>query len=142
MKLFALAAALALAIGMASPADARTKRPQPTAAFEGAWSGAYYQGGVATPFALTLARDGTCAGVITETVSDGPKRATFSCSITSQNGARLLRLTKTYDGTGGWSHDVEYVGALSPDGRFVAGHWANAGFGELFHMSRAEGLVS
>lgn len=35
----------------------------------------------------------------------------------------VVRFTKKYDGTGGVSHPVEYVGSLSEDGRRIAGRW-------------------
>lgn len=142
MKLTLLAAALAMAMCVVAPADARADKARRAAAFAGAWQGTYYLEGQPTAFALTVARDGRCAGVITETIDGGLKRANFTCTLTYQNGAGLLRLWKTYDGTGGWSHQVDYFGAIAPDGRFVAGHWAIGGIGELFHMRRTEGYVS
>lgn len=37
--------------------------------------------------------------------------------------SRAVSFRKTYDGSGGWSHSVYYLGELSADGQEVEGTW-------------------
>jgi hypothetical protein len=45
-------------------------------------------------------------------------------------------MRKVYDGTGGQSHGVDYVGELSADGRSIAGTWSLPGASGRFTLSK------
>lgn len=92
------------------------------------WSGqyGYSTGQAAVPFTLTLhaAADGSFTGLTTEpaTFGNGSSRALVADVSGSMNGRRIY-FKKTYDGSGGQSHTVEYNGTLSPDGHIMSGTW-------------------
>jgi hypothetical protein len=92
------------------------------------WSGqyGYSTGQAAVPFTLTLhaAADGSFTGLTTEpaTFGNGSARALTADVSGSINGRRIY-FKKTYDGSGGQSHTVEYNGTLSPDGHTMSGTW-------------------
>lgn len=45
--------------------------------------------------------------------------------------------TKTYDGTDGQSHSVEYTGTLSADGKTIEGEWSLEGVSGKFTLKKA-----
>ena len=49
---------------------------------------------------------------------------------------RRVTFTKTYDGTATISHDVEYAGELSKDGKKLEGMWDINGFSGKFTLER------
>lgn len=48
---------------------------------------------------------------------------TLFASLEGRGDAVSVRFTKTYDGTGGWSHAVAYDGRLSADATEIEGRW-------------------
>lgn len=92
------------------------------------WSGqyGYSTGQPAVPFTLTLHRaaDGTFTGLTTEpaTFGNGSSKALTADVSGSINGRRIY-FKKTYDGSGGQTHTVEYSGRLSADGHTMSGTW-------------------
>jgi hypothetical protein len=48
----------------------------------------------------------------------------------------VITITKTYDGTGGVSHAVSYVGTVSADLRSISGRWTVNGTRGNFTISR------
>ena len=93
-------------------------------------------------FVLTLeVAGGACRGRTEEPNTFGhpsaPKLfANIQCSLTTGPGRPRLALRKVYDGTGGQSHGVDYVGELSADGRSITGTWSLAGNSGRFTLSR------
>jgi hypothetical protein len=49
---------------------------------------------------------------------------TLFASLDGNRADTQIAFTKTYDGTGGWSHSVAYSGTLSPDATEIEGTWA------------------
>lgn len=107
----------------------------------GLWSGKfnYGDGGGPRPvkFKMIMVQEGgTIGGFVREPNSFGERReqpalhASFKGSFDEKTGK--VTFTKTYDGTAGVSHDVEYTGDLSQDGGKIEGTWsiggANGGF--------------
>lgn len=69
------------------------------------------------------------------------KRLTASIvGIVGPSGA--VNFTKTYDGSGGVSHSVDYAGYLEANGRCISGNWHIGDTGGPFRMCRGSRLVS
>jgi hypothetical protein len=109
----------------------------------GTWRGAYSYSNPGRPveFVLTLeVAGGACHGRTEEPNTFGhpsaPKLfANIQCSLTTGPGPPRLAMRKVYDGTGGQSHGVDYVGELSADGRSITGTWSLAGSSGRFTLS-------
>lgn len=93
------------------------------------WSGqyGYSDGRASVPFTLSLkvAADGSFTGVTTEPApfSAGNAVKALTADVSgSFNGTRIY-FKKTYDGSGGRTHTVEYNGTLSPEGHTMSGTW-------------------
>src|SRR5262245_28125325 len=107
-----------------SQENAKPVPVKPGERLTGLWRGEYQypQGGGQAPvrFELVLLQDGsTVGGVIKEPNTFGSRpgpflAAVFKGSFDAQAGK--LTFKKTYDGTLGPNHDVEYTGELSKDG--------------------------
>jgi hypothetical protein len=80
-------------------------------------------------FTMTLEVHGdTCRGRIEEPNTFGAPSvrhlyADVECQLVDGTLSPRLMLKKTYDGTGGQTHSVDYLGDLSADGRSVTGSW-------------------
>ena len=95
---------------------------------DGPWVGQYsYDDGATTvEFKATLKSDGDeFAGTTSEPNTIGDKsvaQLTANLSgIIGPNGA--VNFVKTYDGSGGVNHSVDYVGYLETSGRCIRGIW-------------------
>ena len=44
-------------------------------------------------------------------------------TLSGQHAAATVTFVKTYDGTGGWEHSVNYEGAINEDGTEITGQW-------------------
>jgi hypothetical protein len=123
---------------------------KPQERLTGVWRGwfQYPQGAVQPPvcFQLVLVQDGgTVVGFIKEPNTFGTRREPWLAAVLkgrfdAQTGK--LTLTKTYDGTAGPSHDVEYTGAVSKDGNKVEGDWDIGGAGGTFTLERVRNTRS
>jgi hypothetical protein len=94
----------------------------------GAWRGAYaYSDGQApVPLVIDITQTGDAiSGRTTElaTFGTGGSRYLYA-TITGSTSGQSVTFRKTYDGTGGQSHSVEYTGALSADGSVITGSWS------------------
>lgn len=93
----------------------------------GAWSGFYaYDGADEVEFdAVVTHRNGKLTGKITEPNTFGaPGVARLSATFEGDvDVTGIVQFVKTYDGTGGVSHDVQYVGKLIEEGRCIVGAW-------------------
>jgi hypothetical protein len=113
----------------------------------GLWRGEYqYPGGggqAPVRFELVLLQDGsTVGGVIKEPNTFGSRPGPFLAAVIkgsfdAQAGKLIFR--KTYDGTLGPNHDVEYTGQLSKDGTKFQGNWDLGGGGGTFTLERVKG---
>ncbi len=114
------------------------------ARLSGMWRGVYSypEGGGQGPvnFQLTLIQDGdTVVGFIKEpnTFGERPEpwlHATFRGRFDEKT--RELTFTKTYDGTAGPAHDVEYKGEASKDRSKVEGAWNIGEFSGRFTLEK------
>jgi hypothetical protein len=89
------------------------------------WKGsyAYIDGRPPVPFTLTLTANGKeITGRIVEeaTFGDG-KSPTLSANVVGTSFGYEVTFTKTYDGTGGQTHTVNYRGTI--DGKTMFGFW-------------------
>ena len=99
----------------------------------GIWNGTYfYPPNAENPaqfvkfWMIALDRDGKISGFIKEPNTFGQVDApwlhsTYKGGLDGTTGK--LSFTKTYDGTAGVSHNVEYTGELAADGAMVSGEW-------------------
>ena len=80
-------------------------------------------------------------GAVTGTISE-PDEGSGGIRRASVRGARdgaSLSFTKQYDGSGGWTHSVDYAGNIDADGTLVMGGWVVEGFTGAFDMAANSG---
>lgn len=97
------------------------------------WEGRYEYQDRRAPVLFTLQlveRDGSIRGQTSEpaTFGDGSSPYLYA-NISGRISGTSIFFTKTYDGTGGQNHSVEYRGTISRDGSIMSGTWSigNAG---------------
>lgn len=103
------------------------------------WTGRYMYGGEnGVVFRMKISASGdrfqgrTCE---VATFGDGSSPNLYANIVGTVTGG-IVRFKKTYDGTGGVSHSVDYVGLMTSDGRSVAGTWIIPPNGQgLFQMT-------
>ncbi len=110
----------------------------------GVWQGLYSYPGIGepTPFTATLIQTGTSFGGSThETALVGRRqRATLCAMVDGLRNGQRVQFTKTYDGSAGWDHSVDYDGAMSVDGTEIEGRWrVRGGVSGRFLMTRPAG---
>lgn len=91
-----------------------------------AWTGYYHynDGRQPVPFRMTLRFNGNgFRGRVTEPATFGTGASMLSADVTGTITDGKVVFTKTYDGTGGQTHPVQYYGTLSPDGQKMSGGW-------------------
>lgn len=94
----------------------------------GVWHGLYSYPAYREPvyFVATLIHSGTAlSGTIHESekgVNGTP--LTLYASVWGAMAGTAVDFTKTYDGSGGWSHSVEYSGHLNGDATEIEGAWS------------------
>jgi hypothetical protein len=101
--------------------------PACAASLIGEWRGAYAYTDTnpPVPFSLALSQSGkVISGRSTElaTFGQGPTRYLYA-TISGAADGQTVAFTKTYDGTGGQNHSVQYTGTLSEDGSVISGSW-------------------
>lgn len=98
-------------------------------ALSGVWDGVYKYGPeenmAPVYFVLHAKVAGThLSGTIREPNTFGDDTSTLLiANVDGEIEEESVRFTKTYDGTGGVSHSVEYQGLLDRDGASVHGRW-------------------
>ncbi|MFZ4122216.1 MAG: hypothetical protein ACOYKM_11200 [Caulobacterales bacterium] len=141
----ALAVAAAAFLTMATPLIATAAAQAPanvmgysSSDLNGQWQGAYFSGDAGTPFVATLSHDGQrVIGSTTEPNGFGdPNVAYLLADLNGTLRAGRLTLDKTYNGVGGQTHTVRYVGTVSRDGRRITGSWNLDGVSGRFEMVR------
>jgi len=112
----------------------------------GMWRGTYHYGGIGQQpvnFDLALIQDGKdVVAVIRETNTFAMRPGPFLAAVCKGGfdaQAGKLTLTKTYDGTLGPNHSIEYTGKLSQDGDKVEGTWDLGGGTGTFTLERVKG---
>jgi hypothetical protein len=139
--LFLLCPALAPSQEKAKPDPVK-----PTERLTGMWRGTYHypQGGgqQSVNFDLVLIQDGKdVVAVLKEPNTFGNRKEPFLAAVCKGSfdaQAGKLTFTKTYDGTAGPNHPVEYAGDLSKDGAKMEGKWDLGGFSGTFTLERVK----
>ncbi len=107
----------------------------------GAWNGLYFYPGypeAVTFVALLIDVGSRFAGSIHEyegIVSE--QRILLYATVDGRHDGTHVSFLKTYDGTGGWKHTVDYDGTLNGDATEIAGQWHVGGVSGGFIMTRA-----
>jgi hypothetical protein len=121
---------------MAMPKDSLT----------GVWHGLYQYPGHREPvyFVATLINAGSFLSGTTHESEVGESGAplTLFASVEGSRSGDGVDFTKTYDGSGGWSHSVAYDGRLNGDISEIEGMWriGTEAFGR-FLMIRSRGAT-
>lgn len=106
----------------------------------GLWEGSFsYPGfrGPTTPFVARLQESGgALVGSIMEPDTMGRSADELEATLTGMRQGRSVDFTKTYDGSGGASHAVDYVGRIADNGDRVSGVWSLADSDGTFEMWR------
>jgi hypothetical protein len=87
---------------------------------------------------------GTLTGSVHETSrGDDLTLRALNASLSGFREGRTVSFVKRYDGSGGWSHAVNYHGALSTDRSEIEGLWDIPGvWSGRFLMIRSRGVAS
>jgi hypothetical protein len=100
---------------------------QATSSLTGIWHGLYSHAVAFDPvyFVATLLSAGSWISGTSHEAETGQfgEPTTLFASLDGTRAQFQIDFTKTYDGTGGWSHCVKYSGTLSPDGTEIEGTW-------------------
>lgn len=77
-------------------------------------------------------------GAVTGTISepDGDSGGIRRAIVRGQRDGASLTFTKHYDGSGGWTHTVDYAGNVDAEGTLVMGGWVVEGLTGAFDMTR------
>lgn len=115
----------------------------------GIWHGLYTYMSQPEPvyFVATLIHSGSLLMGTTHESAEGRTGAplTLFAAIDGQADQDIIAFTKTYDGSSGWNHAVEYEGLLNGERTEIEGHWVIApGNGQMggrgrFLMIRSSG---
>jgi hypothetical protein len=107
----------------------------------GAWSGLYFYPGYGEPisFAAILIDAGTYfSGSCHEYEAIvSPTRTLLHATVRGRRAGTAVSFTKTYDGSGGWNHSVNYEGTLNAAATEIEGRWNVDGLVGTFLMTRA-----
>jgi hypothetical protein len=112
----------------------------------GAWSGTYVYDQAGQPevkYSMVLIeQDGEIVGLLSEprTFAQGDDLQVHAgIKGRVDQGTRQLTIIKTYDGTAGAEHEVEYVGLVSTSGTEVKGTWSIGGTTGKFTFKKNTG---
>lgn len=120
---FVSGAMAALLLVIASVAVTQPARSQDLA---NTWTGYFHynDGRQPVPFRMTLRLSGNSfRGKITEPATFGTGASMLSADVVGTITDGKVVFTKTYDGTGGQTHPVQYYGTLSADSQQMSGGW-------------------
>ncbi len=123
---------------MAGPAQENAK------SLTGVWQGLYSYPGKGEPvsFVATLIEAGSMVcGTTHETcATTDASRQTLYAMLQGTRGGSSVNFTKSYDGSAGWTHHVDYEGRLNPDATEIEGVWQISGLlAGRFMMIRSTG---
>ena len=109
----------------------------------GAWTGTYsYASGNNAPvtFNIQMQTSGDrLTGAVVEPNTFGAKSAPYLYAhIVGSVTGSSVSFAKTYDGTGGVSHSVQYSGQIAEDGQAISGQWSTGGLrgSFLIHVAK------
>ena len=109
----------------------------------GIWRGLYSYAFPCQPVsfvAILLETAGVISGTTCEPSVSGDHDGMLRAGVTGRLRGSTVSFVKTYDGTGGWDHAVDYDGTLSEDETEIEGRWTIAGAGSgTFLMIREPG---
>jgi hypothetical protein len=104
--------------------------PQAAGTIAGVWNGTvfYLDGRAPKPFTFTFDTTG-CRGRGDEPNTFGDQTSTrlfsnLECATNTLSPGQPVTIKKTYDGTAGATHAVNYGGTVSPDARKISGQWS------------------
>jgi hypothetical protein len=107
------------------------------------WEGKYYyptgDKRAPVPFRLSLQIDrDSLSGQMSEpaTFGNGSSPELYA-DISGHISGTAVAFTKTYDGTGGVNHSVEYLGTIAATGSSMSGSWHVGDFGGAFSATPA-----
>jgi hypothetical protein len=93
----------------------------------GTWQGRYSYFGPREPVgfvAVVIDVVGSLGGTIHERCSEGEATGDhLYATLSGRHTGSAVTFVKTYDGTGGWKHSVDYEGTINEDGTEITGHW-------------------
>ena len=101
--------------------------PEANKSLTGVWNGMYTYPNSGEPvfFVATLIEAGNfISGTTHETTAtmDASKKTLYAM-LSGTRGSGNVLFTKSYDGTAGWNHKVEYDGALNGEATEIEGQW-------------------
>jgi hypothetical protein len=109
----------------------------------GIWQGLYAYPRALAPvaFTATLLESGWLSGSMHEiAVGDDQIPVQVFATVLGRRTGYAVEFAKAYDGQKGWSHAVQYAGALSEDATEIQGRWSIPGvWSGKFLMIRPEG---
>ena len=110
----------------------------------GTWHGRYSYAGAPDGVAFTadiIEIAGQISGGTVETAeSRSAGKTQFTAVLDGRRSLGHVAFTKTYDGSGGWHHSVDYDGVLSLDATEIEGRWRIRGeMTGRFMMIRPQG---
>jgi hypothetical protein len=111
----------------------------------GVWHGLYSYPAFHEPvfFVATLIASGPSFTGTTHEAAIGQTGAplTLFASLSGSQAGTSVEFLKTYDGTGGWTHSVNYAGELNSDATEIEGSWIIASqWSGRFLMIRSKGV--
>lgn len=93
----------------------------------GTWQGRYSYPDLREPVAfvaIVIDAAGGLGGTTHERCSEGEAPGGYLyATLSGQHANSAVAFIKTYDGTGGWTHSVDYDGTINEDGTEITGHW-------------------
>jgi hypothetical protein len=112
----------------------------------GVWHGLYSYLAPASPihFVATVISSGTFVSGSTHEAVTGSRGAplTVFAGLEGVYAGKAVSFRKIYDGTGGWTHHVDYEGMLNADATEIEGRWTlPAGWQGRFLMIRSRGAT-
>lgn len=113
-----------------------------TGTLSGIWNGSYSypDGRSSVPFTFYF-ESNVCRGRSEEPNTFGNRSASklygnLQCATNTISPGQSISIKKTYDGTGGVSHSLDYTGIVSADLRQISGQWVIGGSRGPFIMRR------
>jgi hypothetical protein len=126
---------------LAAPFAMEAVAQQSGQSVSGTWKGGWVSasGEDVNTFDVSLTQRGTrLVGTLTEvnTIGDSATALFLTSTLTGEINGSSVRFVKTYDGSGGVSHSVSYVGTLEAGGRRIRGTFNVSGNNGVFEMVR------
>jgi hypothetical protein len=93
----------------------------------GTWQGRYSYPDLREPVAfvaIVIDAAGSLGGTTHERCTEGEAAGGYLyATLSGRHASSAVTFIKTYDGTGGWNHSVDYDGTINEDGTEITGHW-------------------